>query len=102
MLAPPLDATEKEFDALPVSNLEPQSDPPALRPDFPLLRLAWTALYGVELQPPLDAAGKMRLSEARTRVKQAHGENYPAWVLDQAKRPHAFSGSAPAPDVRAS
>ncbi|HVT96677.1 MAG TPA: amidohydrolase family protein, partial [Acidobacteriaceae bacterium] len=85
VLAPPLDATEKEFDALPVSNLEPQSDPPALRPDFPLLRQAWNALYGIELQPPLDAAGAKRLGEARARAKQAHGEQYPAWVLDQAK-----------------
>ncbi len=85
VLAPPLDATEKEFDALPVSNLEPQSDPPALRLDFPLLRQAWNALYGVDLQPPLDAAGMRRLNEARARVKQARGEQYPAWVLDQAK-----------------
>lgn len=85
VLAPPLDATEKEFDALPVSNLEPQSDPPALRPDFPLLGAAWKALYGFDAPPPLDAAGIDHLNEARSRVKQAHGEQYPAWVLDQAR-----------------
>lgn len=35
VLAPPLDRSDREFDALPVSSLEPQSDPVALRPDFP-------------------------------------------------------------------
>lgn len=85
VLAPPFDATEKEFDALPVSNLEPQSDPPALRPDFPLLGAAWKALYGFDTPPPLDAAGLQKLNDARSRVKQQQGEKYPAWVLDQAK-----------------
>ena len=85
VLAPPLDATEREFDALPVSSLEPQSDPPALRPDFPLLSEAWKALYGFDTAPPLDAAGLQRLKAARARVKQQHGEKYPAWVLNQAK-----------------
>jgi uncharacterized protein len=85
VLAPPLDATEKEFDALPVSSLAPQADPPALRPDFPPLRQAWSALYGVELHPPLDPAGLRKLNEARARVKKEQGENYPEWVLDQAK-----------------
>ena len=83
-LAPPLDATEKDSDALPVSSLTPQSDPPALRPDFLPLRDAWKALYGVELLPPLDAAAQDKLTAARTRVKNAKGENYPAWILDQA------------------
>jgi len=85
MLAPPFDATEKEFDALPVSNLELQSDPPALRPDFPPLGAAWKALYGFTKPPPLDAAAIQRLNDARTRVKQERGEQYPTWVLDQAR-----------------
>ncbi len=85
VLAPPLDATEKEFDALPVESLEPQSDPPALRPDFPLLAAAWKALYNFDTPPPLDAAALQRLNDARARVKAEHGEQFPAWVLDQAK-----------------
>src|ERR1700733_15800612 len=85
VLAPPLDVSDREFDALPVSSLEAQSDPPALRPDFPLLGAAWKALYGFDTTPPLDAAGLQRLNEARARVKQQQGEHYPAWVLDQAK-----------------
>ena len=85
VLAPPLDKTDRDFDALPVVSLEPQSDPVALRPDFPLLGAAWKALYGFDTPPPLDANGVKRLDEARARVKAQQGENFPAWVLDQAK-----------------
>jgi hypothetical protein len=84
ILAPPLDRTDREFDALPASSLEPQSDPVALRPDFPLLGAAWKALYGFDTPPPLEADGIARLNEARARVKAQQGEHYPAWVLDQA------------------
>ncbi len=84
LLAPPLDATDRDFDALPVSGLEAQSDPVALRADFPQLASAWKALYGFELPPPLDADGMKRLAAARARVLSHHGERFPAWVLDQA------------------
>ncbi len=83
VLAPPLEKTDREFDALPASNLEPQSDPVALRPDFPLLGAAWKALYSFDTPPPLDADGLKRLNAARTRVMTQQGKNYPAWVLDQ-------------------
>jgi hypothetical protein len=36
-------ATDREFDALPADSLEPQTDPVALRPDYPLLGAAWKA-----------------------------------------------------------
>jgi hypothetical protein len=85
VLAPPLDAGDREFDALPVSSLEAQSDPPALRPDFPLLGAAWKALYNFDTPPPLDAAGLQRLNNVRARVRAQQGEQFPAWVLDQAK-----------------
>jgi uncharacterized protein len=85
VLAPPLDKTDREFDALPAASLEPQSDPVALRPDFPLLGAAWKALYDFDTPPPLDAAGLARLQAARNRAKAQQGENYPAWVLDKAK-----------------
>ena len=84
VLASPLDRTDREFDALPASSLEPQSDPVALRPDFLLLGAAWKALYGFDTPPPLDADGIARLDKARARVKAQQGEHYPAWVLDQA------------------
>ena len=84
VLAPPLDTSDKEFDALPVASLEPQSDPVALRPDSPLLGAAWKALYGFDIPPPLDAPGLKRLNEARKKVAGQQGEHFPAWVLGQA------------------
>ena len=84
MLAPPLDTSDREFDALPVSSLEPQSDPVAFRPDFPLLGAAWKSLYGFAVQPPLDAEGLKQLNEARKTVETQQGERFPAWVLDHA------------------
>jgi hypothetical protein len=85
VLAPPLDQTDRGFDALPAASLEPQSDPVAFRPDFPLLGVAWKALYGFNTPPPLDTAGAARLIAARKRIKTQQGENYPAWVLDKSK-----------------
>jgi len=84
VLAPPLDATDRGYDALPVSSMAPESDPVAFRPDYPLQAQAWKALYGLEATPPLDAAGLARLHAAQERAKSEHGEQYPAWVLDQA------------------
>lgn len=85
VLAPPLDAKDREFDALPVSAMEPQSDPPAYRADFQELGGAWKALYGFAAPPPLDAKGLKELQAARERAKDRLGEGFPAWVLDQAK-----------------
>jgi uncharacterized protein len=84
VLAPPADATDRDFDALPVASMAPESDPVALRPDDPSLALAWKALYGLDATPPLDSAGLDRLHSAQERAKAEHGEDYPAWVLDQA------------------
>jgi hypothetical protein len=69
VLAPPLDEKDRGFDALPVDAMEPQSDPVALRPDFPLLGAAWKALYGFDTPPPLDGSGIKRLKAARARIK---------------------------------
>ncbi|HWC96025.1 MAG TPA: amidohydrolase family protein [Candidatus Sulfopaludibacter sp.] len=60
---------DREFDALPVDNMEPQSDPVNLRPDAPSNRVASQALFG-------NAAGKQR-------IQREQGDKYPAWVLDQ-------------------
>src|ERR1039457_2757917 len=38
--------TDKEFDALPVDNLEASSDPVRLRPDSPDTPKAWRELFG--------------------------------------------------------
>jgi predicted TIM-barrel fold metal-dependent hydrolase len=66
---------DREFDALPVDNMEPQSDPVNLRPAAPLLLEAAKALYG--------SAAKASTMEEKARTMQEKGEQYPAWVLDQ-------------------
>ena len=53
---------DREFDALPVDNMEPQSDPVSLRPGA--------------FHTPFTAASK-------AAAKKQHGDRYPVWVLDQ-------------------
>jgi predicted TIM-barrel fold metal-dependent hydrolase len=57
--------TDREFDALPVDNMEPMSDPVGFRPGSPLVR----------------EAAKHFPNKAVTRKEK--GDAYPAWVLDQ-------------------
>jgi hypothetical protein len=83
MLSPPADATDREFDALPVDNMAPQTDPVALRSDWPPLHDAWQALFDIDLQPPLTPDAQKQLDAARARVKGREGEHYSAYVLDK-------------------
>lgn len=84
LLSPPAMAVDREFDALPVDNMEPETDPLAWRPDFPPLAEAWLTLYGFHGKPPLTAAAQSGLEAARARVRQREGEAYSQWVLAQA------------------
>ena len=59
---------DRDFDALPVDNMEPSSDPIAMRSGSPGVAAAKRALYGG--QPKQDAIRRK-------------GEQYPAWVIDQ-------------------
>ncbi len=59
---------DREFDALPVDNMEAQSDPVRVRPDNPEIAKASRALYG---------------QSSKAAVKRREGRNYPAWVLDR-------------------
>jgi hypothetical protein len=63
---------DRGFDALPVDNMEPQSDPVTLRPTFPATAQAAQALYGSGGKP------------AKQRMIDQQADRYPAWVLDQA------------------
>ena len=85
VLPPPGEATDRDFDALPVDNMEPATDTVAWRPDNPQLPAAWKALWGVEGTVPLDAAGMKQLAAAKAAVKAREGAHYDQWVLDQAK-----------------
>lgn len=83
MLSPPADATDREFDALPVDSMAPQTDPVALRPDWPPLADAWHALFNIDLKPPLNDQQMKQLDAARARAKAREGEHYSAYVLDK-------------------
>src|SRR5579883_478670 len=84
VLPPPNDLSDRNFDALPVDNMEPQTDPVAWRQDNPQLRIAWKILWGFDHAFPLDADGMTQLNEARGRVKAREGQHYAEWVLNQA------------------
>jgi hypothetical protein len=84
VLPPPADLSDKDFDALPVDNMEPETDPTAWRADNPQLPAAWAALWGFKGSVPLDAEGMKRLQAARARVKAREKRHYAEWVLDQA------------------
>jgi predicted TIM-barrel fold metal-dependent hydrolase len=84
VLPPPADHTDREFDALPVDNMEPETDIVAWRPENPQLALAWKALWNFDATPPLDAEGMKRLQSARAVVKAREGLHFDDWVLDQA------------------
>ncbi|MBZ5536389.1 MAG: amidohydrolase [Acidobacteriia bacterium] len=60
---------DREFDALPVENLEPASDPLNLRPNAPAVLEAEKQLYGS--------------AERKPSFVREKGESYPTWVLDQ-------------------
>src|SRR6185437_5956179 len=83
MLSPPADATDREFDALPVDSMAPQTDPIALRPDWPPLHDAWLALFDIDLKPPLTPETQKLLNAARAGVKAREGEHYSAYILEK-------------------
>src|SRR5579871_3398727 len=64
---------DRFFDALPVDNMEPQSDPVNLRPNAPAVADAWRALFGVD-HP--DQARKQSLMQQK-------GAAWTEWALDQ-------------------
>ena len=85
VLPPPNDKTDRNFDALPVDNMEPETDIVAWRPDNPQLLDAWHALWGFNAAKlPLDDAGMKQLEAARQRIKAREGTHFDEWVLDQA------------------
>jgi len=69
----PGEPPDRFFDALPVDNMEPQSDPVNLRPNAPSIADAWLALY--------DAG---HVDQARKQsVMHQKGDAYPERVLDR-------------------
>lgn len=70
-VANPDEPADRNFDALPVDNMEPESDPVNLRPGMPSTLDAARALYGAA-----DRAAKQRMAKEK-------GAQYPAWTLDR-------------------
>src|SRR5689334_9476733 len=73
---------DDEFDALPCDPLEPTIPALTTRPDNPRYLAAWRALYGYKYNDA-DSAHVRELLAAKSRVKAAQGDRYPAWVLDK-------------------
>jgi predicted TIM-barrel fold metal-dependent hydrolase len=65
----PGETPDRDFDALPVDHMEPQSDAVNLRPGAPAIGEAWRALYGSR--------------ERKAGIMREKGVEYPAWVLDR-------------------
>lgn len=73
---------DRDFDALPVDSMEPQSMLVNWRPDAPGVVDAWHALYGFT-GSDLNGGHLKEAQAAKERVQQEHGQAYPTWVLDQ-------------------
>jgi uncharacterized protein len=84
LLSPPVYATDRNFDALPVDNMEPDTDPAGMRPTLPALHDAWLEIFHFNGQPPLDDAGLKELEAAREATRRQQGEAYATYVLDRA------------------
>jgi hypothetical protein len=74
---------DREFDALPVDNMEPSSDPVYLRPGAPGIVEAWRALFAFPYEDT-QPAHSQEAQKSKRRIIAEQGDNYPAWVLDQA------------------
>jgi predicted TIM-barrel fold metal-dependent hydrolase len=84
VLPPPALATDRKFDALPVDNMEPETDPIAWRPENPALAGAWAALWQFTELPPLSPEAMKRLAASRDKIRNREGAHYDTWILDQA------------------
>jgi predicted TIM-barrel fold metal-dependent hydrolase len=77
---------DREFDALPVDNMEPSSDPVNMRPGpdggLPGLLDAWRALYAYPYSD-LRPEHKRELPASKQHAIEEHGDGYPAWILDR-------------------
>jgi len=73
---------DREFDALPVDNMEPASDPVYMRPGAPGILEAWRALFGYSYGDSRPERAR-ELAPLKRRAMEREGDGYPPWVLDQ-------------------
>jgi hypothetical protein len=76
------EAEDSEYDALTFEEMEPSPLPARFRPDNPEHLAAWRALFGYAHSDASEEHLRDLLA-AKRKVILAHGENYPAWILDQ-------------------
>ena len=74
---------DREFDALPVDNMEPSSDPVQLRPADPGILQAWRMLWNYPYND-MDAAHVREWKQHKARERQQKTNDYPSWILDRA------------------
>jgi uncharacterized protein len=74
--------TDDEFDALPCDPLEPTVPNTMTRPENPEYMAAWRALWGYEFTDRSEDHVKELIAK-KNNIRQAQGDRYPAWVLDQ-------------------
>ena len=79
----PAGEQDREFDALPVDNMEPSSDPLQLRPNDPGILLAWRMLWNYPYNDS-DALHMREWKEHKQRIRQEKASGYPEWILDNA------------------
>ena len=73
---------DDDFDALPCDPLEPNDPTTVSRPENPQYLAAWKALYGYSYNDRSPEHVR-ELLEAKKKVRQQQGDNFPNWVLDQ-------------------
>ena len=76
------DEADREYDALPVENMEPASDPVRTRPDNPEIVEAWRRLFGYQYHDRLPAHVR-ELQQRKKQLVEQKGDGYANWVLDQ-------------------
>jgi hypothetical protein len=73
---------DDDYDALPCDPLEPSDPTTVTRPENPQYLAAWKALYGYRYNDRIPEHIR-ELLQAKQKIRQQQGDNFPNWVLDQ-------------------
>ena len=76
------DEPDREYDALPVENMEPASDPVRSRPDNPEIIEAWHGLFGYQYHDRTPEHVR-ELQQRKKQIMEQKGDGYANWVLDK-------------------
>ena len=76
------DEPDREYDALPVENMEPASDPVRTRPDNPEVIEVWRRLFDYRYHDRTPEHVR-ELQQRKKQLMEQKGDGYANWVLDQ-------------------